>query len=229
MISNSLKKLNEENDKNDQTRPQYRFEEGQSTSVIWAVKSHGIDPSTGRELFEKRDGSLTYNWDPADKEIVGDQTPDMIGNFGTTVSYHDFTVSFYFNYKYGGQLYNQTLQSRVEGADLDYNVDKRVLLGRWKQQGDQAFFQRLLVDRTGDPLPTYATSRFVQDENYIQAASISLSYQLPDRIAKKFGASNTRIGFIANDLKRWESVQSERGLDYPFARNFTINLTTSFQ
>jgi TonB-linked SusC/RagA family outer membrane protein len=231
-ISNSLKKLNEQNDKNDkgqQTTPQYRFEEGQSTNVIWAVRSEGIDPSNGREVYVKRDGSLTYNWDPADKVIVGDITPDMNGNFGTNFTWKGITLGLYFEFQFGGQMYNQTLQSRVEGADLNYNVDRRVLLGRWTSPGDIKYFQRLLYS-SGSIIvpPTYATSRFVQNNNYVNATSISLAYQIPDKYTSHWGMTNTRLSFIANDIKRWSSIQTERGLDYPFARNLTFSINTSF-
>lgn len=230
-ISNSLKKLNETNDKNDknqQVRPQFRFEEGQSTNVIWAVRSHGIDPSNGREVYEKKDGTLTYNWDPKDKVIVGDITPTMNGNFGTNITMKGITLGLYFDFQFGGQTYNQTLQSRVEGADLQYQVDRRLLLGRWTKPGDVKYFQRLVYTSSGIYIPpSYATSRFVQNNDYLNLGSISLSFQIPDKVTKTWGLSNTRLSFIANEIKRWSVIKMERGLDYPFARNFTLGLTTS--
>ncbi|WP_423738154.1 SusC/RagA family TonB-linked outer membrane protein [Chitinophaga caseinilytica] len=230
-ISNSLKKLNQTNDKNDegqQTKPQYRFEEGQSTNVIWAVRSNGIDPSNGREVYVKKDGKLTYDWDPKDKVITGDITPDLNGNFGTNITLHGFTLGVYFDFQFGGQAYNQTLQSRVEGADLQYQVDRRLLLGRWTKPGDVKYFQRLIYASNGIFIPpSNATSRFVQNNNYLNLGSISLGYQIPDRVTRRWGLSNTRLGFIANEVKRWSTIKMERGLDYPFARNFTFNITTS--
>ena len=98
-----------------------------------------------------------------------------------------------------------------------------------KPPGDITYFKGL-VDENGRTVTTAtnASSRFVQDANFVNAESISLSYELPDKLNKKIGINNTRIGFIANDIKRWSSIQVERGLDYPFARNFTINISTSF-
>jgi TonB-linked SusC/RagA family outer membrane protein len=228
-ISNSLKKLNETNDKNDQTRPQYRFQEGESVNAIWAVKSLGIDPSNGRELYVKKDGTITYNWDVADKIVIGNAVPDLRGNFGSNFSWKGLSLGIYFSYEFGGQLYNQTLIDRVDVTSFTYNVDRRVLLGRWKAPGDVTYFKGL-VDENGKTVTTAtnASSRFVQDVNFVNAESISLSYQVPEKLNKKIGLSNTRIGFIANDIQRWSSIQVERGLDYPFARNFTINISTSF-
>jgi TonB-linked SusC/RagA family outer membrane protein len=231
-ISNSLKKLNEANDKNDagqQTSPQLRFEEGQSPNAIWAVRSKGIDPSTGRELYVKKDGTLTYDWNARDKVVVGDVIPALQGNFGTNVTLKGITLGAYFNYQYNGQMYNQTLADRVENANLNYQVDERVLLGRWKQPGDKTFFKGL-ISEAGYTVTnaTNATSRFVQTNNFVNLQSISLSYVIPQKYTRKWKMQNTRIGLIANDIARWSSITIERGLDYPFARNFTMNISTSF-
>ncbi len=76
-ISNSLKKQNELNDKNNQTRPQFRYQEGQSVNAIWAVRSLGIDPGNGREIYLNRNDSMTYIWNPLDKVVVGDAIADL--------------------------------------------------------------------------------------------------------------------------------------------------------
>lgn len=231
-ISNSLKKLNDNNDKNDngqQKTPQLRFQEGQSPNAIWAVPSKGIDPSTGRELYVKKDGTLTYDWSPQDKVVVGDVIPSLQGNFGSNATWKGMSLGVYFNYQYRGQLYNQTLADRVENADLAYQVDERVLLGRWKQPGDKTFFKGLSSETGGlINTPTYATSRFVQTNNFVNLQSISFAYVIPEKYTRKWKLQNTRIGLIANDIARWSTITVERGLDYPFARNFTMNISTSF-
>jgi TonB-linked SusC/RagA family outer membrane protein len=228
-ISNSLSKLNQTNDQGDQTKPKYRYQEGESVNTIWAVTSLGIDPSNGREVFLKKDGTLTYNWDAADKVVVGNSVPTMRGSFGTNLTYKGLSVGLYFIYEFGGQVYNQTLIDRVETTNFTYNVDRRVLLGRWAKPGDETYFKGL-VDENGRTVTTatQATSRFVQDNNFVNAESISIGYSFPEKLNKRFGLSNTRITFITNDIKRWSSIEVERGLQYPFARNFTLNLSTTF-
>lgn len=228
-LSNQLKKQNELNDKADQTRPQNKYEVGRSVNAIWAVRSLGIDPSNGREVYLNRFDSLTYIWDVKDKVIVGDAVSKLRGNFGTSFMWKGFTVGFYFSYELGGVMYNQTLADRVEDANLTFNVDRRVLLGRWKAPGDATYFKGL-ADENGRTVntKTNATSRFVQNSNYINAESITLSYQLPDKLNKQLKLNNTRINFTVNDIHRWSSIEVERGTQYPFARNFTVNISTQF-
>ena len=45
-----------------------------------------------------------------------------------------------FNFQWGGQTYNQTLASRVEGVNPNSNCDRRVLYDRWKKPGDPDLF-----------------------------------------------------------------------------------------
>src|SRR5699024_11135895 len=39
-----------------------QYVEGGSLTSIFGVRSLGINPADGREIFIKRDGSLTYDW-----------------------------------------------------------------------------------------------------------------------------------------------------------------------
>ena len=118
--------------------PLKRYTVGASTTAIYAVRSAGIDPASGKEKFIKKNGTSTYTWDANDQVVVGDETPDAQGAFGFNVSYKGFFLNASFLFQWGGQTYNETLINRVENADITgKNVDKRVLAERWKQPGDR--------------------------------------------------------------------------------------------
>ena len=57
-IGNSLASMNEYN----QSRSTERYYDGADPDDIWAVRSAGIDPATGREIFIKKDGTYTYDF-----------------------------------------------------------------------------------------------------------------------------------------------------------------------
>ena len=46
-------------------------------TTIWAVRSMGIDPQTGREVFLTRDGRLTNEYSSVDQVPVGDTEPNL--------------------------------------------------------------------------------------------------------------------------------------------------------
>lgn len=80
-ISSSLKRQNSENrDEVTLSSPKFQYEEGESQDAIYAVRSKGIDPATGQEIFIKKDGTYTFKFDPQDKVAVGISVPKMQGS-----------------------------------------------------------------------------------------------------------------------------------------------------
>ncbi len=136
----------------------------------------------------------------------------------------------FFRFRYGGQAYNQTLVERVENvAAAYYNVDRRVYEERWQKPGDITFFKGL-IDNAGIAItePTYTTSRFVQDDNLMALENLTMYYRFSNALNKKLGLENTRISFFTSDVFRLSSIRRERGLDYPFAKTFSLQIQTSF-
>ena len=221
-ISTALKNINEKNNQ-DNTTPAAVYEEGESMSAIKAVPSLGIDPTTGQELFMKKDGTITYTWDATDKVICGDSEPKVFGNVGTNLYWKGWNLNMVFKYDLGADYYNSTLAERVEGANPRYNADRRVLNNRWKEPGQHALYKNIKEYTT-----TYISSRFVQKENTLQLTSLSLSYDLNREWIRKFGLNTMRLSFYMNDVFRASTVKNERGLDYPFQRSFVFGLNIGF-
>ena len=67
---------------------------------------------------------------------------------------------------------------RVENVDVQWNVDRRVFTGTWKEPGDRTFFKR--VEST--PTQTYPTSRFVEN-NWASKDYTHLSFRGGKEIA----------------------------------------------
>ena len=221
-ISTALNNINEKNNQ-DKTTPAAVYEEGESMSAIKAVPSLGIDPTTGQELFMKKDGTITYTWDATDKVICGDSEPKVFGNVGTNLYWKGWNLNMVFKYDLGADYYNSTLAERVEGANPRYNADRRVLNNRWKEPGQHALYKNIKEYTT-----TYISSRFVQKENTLQLTSLSLSYDLNREWIRKFGLNTMRLSFYMNDVFRASTVKNERGLDYPFQRSFVFGLNIGF-
>jgi TonB-linked SusC/RagA family outer membrane protein len=233
-LSPAIELLNKANDSTGpkQKTPLARYEVGQSLSRIWAVKSLGIDPATGKEVFVKQDGTKTFIWDPNDKVVCGDATATLKGMFASNFNYKGFTFNITMSYQYGGQMYNQTLVDKIENINLTKsNADKRVLTDRWKQPGDHASFKSLVADGSSSTLlATYATSRFVQNDNYLEASSITVGYSFPSNLAwvRKMRLSTPKFFITQNNLFRFATIETERGTAYPFARTFSFGLSTTF-
>ena len=222
----SDKGLNYDQDtKEKTTKPSVRYAEGQSMSAIWAVRSLGIDPGTGNELFLTKDGDLTYTWDSDDQVVCGDELPKYTGTFGFNLDWKGFSVNTSFYYRLGGQMYNQTLVDKVENCDMNYNVDHRVYTGRWTTPGQKAEFKKM----TDPNYFTRPTSRFVQDLSELQMTSLNIGYDFRNcKFMQKGIIERLKLSFYMNDVFRLSTVKTERGTDYPFARSFSFQLQATF-
>lgn len=233
-LSPAIAALNNANDSlgEKQKSPLARYEVGESLTRIWAVRSLGIDPATGKEVFLKRDGSKTFVWDPKDKVVCGDATAKLKGMFSSNFNYKGFTLNITMTYQFGGQMYNQTLVDKIENVNLRVtNADERVLTERWKKPGDLASYKGLVADASSNVLlATYATSRFVQDDNYLEASSITLGYSFSPTLSwvRKMRLSAPRLFITQNNLFRFATIEVERGTAYPFSRSFSLGLSTTF-
>ena len=223
-ISNALKELNDQLSTQDTYNPSFQYREGQSMNTIYAVRSKGIDPSTGQEIFIKKDGTETFTWDAADQVPCGVAEPTLEGTINTNLRWKGITMNLIFGYRFGGEAYNQTLANKVENIFPYDNADKRVLYDRWKQPGDNAKFKSV-----GDFSETKATSRFIFKDNTFYASSLNLGYEFPTEWSKKYlSLSYLSINGYLEDLFYWSTIKRERGTDYPFARKFSISLTARF-
>ncbi len=233
-ISNSLRayndRVNEHYNSNQggndvQSTPLLRYVEGGSLTGIYAMRSLGIDPATGKELYMRRDGSTTFKWDPAENVLVGDTEPSMSGSFGLSAYWKGFTLDTYFMYEWGGQRYNQTLRTTIEMADiLNSNCDRRVLSDRWIKPGDIARF-RDIKDYNSVTRPT---SRLVQNYSYLNMSSLSVGYEFKRDMIRKLGLHRLKLQFHCRALFTASSIQVERGLSSPYARAFTLSVNASF-
>ncbi len=212
----------------DRSTPFKQYVEGGSLTPIYGVKSLGIDPTNGKELFIKKNGELTYEWNASEQVALGDTEPDAQGSFGFNLRYKNWSLFTTFMYQFGGQEYNTTLVEKVEDADVyRYNADKRVLTDRWQKPGDKAKY-RALSAGVHSITKTQPTERFVQNKNVLTCNSLSISYDFDPELLKKLHLGMVRLELGANELFRLSTIKAERGLSYPFARTMDITLHVTF-
>ena len=219
-ISNALKAQNEKNmEKNEAGKPLPIYVEGESLSTLKVVPSAGIDPATGKEIYIKRDGSLTFDYDPRDKITVGDTSPVVSGMMSSYLTYKGFSLTAGLRYQLGAMDYNTTLASRVEGADPKKNADERVFNDRWTHPGDKASYKDIADSRV--PMQT---TRFVSVHNFLELSTLSLAYDFKPIDLKYFNIRNLRLELMANDIFHYSSIKQERGLSYPYARSVEMTI-----
>ena len=226
-LSNELKEMNRKNQENrNEILPIY--EEGESTTVIKSVRSLGIDPATGQELFQKLNGEKTFVWDAADKVPVGDTEPKVRGAVNSSLIWKNLSVNLGFSYQFGADRYNQTLVDKIENIDISQNVDRRAAgSDRWSPTNRYAKYKGISFFNQQTPVST----RFLQKLNEFVFNSVSIGYRFEPKQFKFLEAckiASLSLNASMQDIGRISSVKQERGLDYPFARSFNLSLSVLF-
>lgn len=206
-----------------------RYINGFSPDDLWAVRSLGIEPSTGRELFLSKDGQKTFEYNPADVVVIGNARPWLDGFVNTMVAYKGFSLGAYFRYSLRKELLNDALYEKVENIDFDdlsANQDRRALYDRWQEPGDQARFRGIALLET---VPM--SSRFIQRENLFSGDALSIGYTFDanrNRFVERLRLKQLRLTGYANDFLRLSNVLAERGTQYPFAKTYSFSLEVTW-
>ncbi|MBL1409450.1 SusC/RagA family TonB-linked outer membrane protein [Sphingobacterium faecale] len=204
-----------------------RYIDGNSAEAIWATKSLGIDPATGREVFLGRDGQYSYDYRASDIVNVGNTTPKVEGVLSTNLRIQGFTFGLGLRYRLGGEIFNTALFDKVENISLAgtaNNQDKRALYDRWQKTGDVAKFKAISQTAT-----TPISSRFVQSLSTLSSETLNIGY-LFDGAPWLYsaGLKTLSINLMANDFMYFSTVKRERGIDYPYARTFAFSFRATF-
>lgn len=220
--------LEKQNDLAIESNSLQRFRDGNSPDALWAVRSAGIDPGTGAEVFLKKDGTQTFDYDATDEVVVGNAQPKMEGVLSANLRVSALSFGINVRYTYGGDVFNSALYDRVENISTrkvaEENLDRRALYERWRQPGDLAQFKAI------DNFSTVKmTSRYVQRNNYLSGESINISYELLNKPwMRHAGLSGLRFTGYTNDAFRLATIKSERGTEYPFSNSYSLSVKATF-
>ncbi len=232
-ISEAMKRMNEQNATGytdgsvsvASSSPLFQYREGESPTAIYAVRSAGIDPATGREIFIKQDGSYTYTYDTKDQVACGDTNPVMQGSFSSMLQYKNFSLTASFQYRFGGKMYNSTRALKVENINPRRNCDVRAFTDRWTKPGDVKPYIDI-ANATGNT--SVYTDRFVEKDNELWLSSLYLQYNVPVTFLRKIHVQKLYVGIGTEDLFRITSAKYERGTSYPYSRSVNMSASLTF-
>jgi len=203
------------------------FKEGESMYNMYLVKYAGVDPETGLALYYKReplyeeDGKTqvvingiaqykkeeipTDKWGDAyesNRQSTGSIMPKGYGGFGTSIQAYGFEAAVNFSYQFGGRMYDNTYASFMGSLANDMigrNVHKD-MLNAWTPENTKTDVPRM---STTDQYTTSLSTRFLTSSNYLALNNITVAYNLPNKLTRKFGVENVRIYFSGEGIALW--------------------------
>ncbi|WP_029273432.1 TonB-dependent receptor [Flavobacterium sp. KJJ] len=204
--------------------PNIIIREGESMNSLYGFKYWGVNKANGNPVYYKADGSLvqgrigvgTYAvFNPADptnvatasslsaatdKVVLGNTLPTYYGSFSSNMKYKNLDLGFMFRFSGGNKIFNST---RRELMNQNFNNNGTEILGRWQSvdnPGDGWTPKLYASSNTFTNLSGNASSRFVEDGDFISLDNISLGYTLPKILMDKLKVDNFRLFVQAQNV-----------------------------
>lgn len=212
----------------------YSIKEGMPINTFYMVKSAGVDPATGAELFwtydKDENGNITkeyvtsnYNKANTTKYYLGSRIPDLYGSVGTNLSWKGIDLSVLTTYSIGGKIFDGLYEASM---NIMYpgNTWNEHALRRWQNPGDITDVPRIEIGGTN------RTDRFLINASYFAIKNITLGYNLPQNWIRKAGLGSVRIFASCDNLALFSHLNGmdpqysfDGSTDYSYAPNKTYS------
>lgn len=245
---------------------------GEPMSSFFLIRQDGIyqsDSEVPTTLYDKgvRAGDVKYydldgdgDIDEDDRVVSGSPFPKIFGSLNNTFSYKNFDLSVDLQYSFGGKIYADWKAGLQGMGSLGGNGSFQSILkseyeNRWTSAGSSDDTPRLVAYGTDGYAATYnsyASTRYLQNADFLRISNITLGYTLPRTLTKKAHIERLRFYATANNLYTftgYEGLDPEataygnpsnggggfdvgyRGNDYgsiPALRSFTFGFNVTF-
>jgi TonB-linked SusC/RagA family outer membrane protein len=178
--------------------------------------------------------------DGYDQTFIGNPNPKFTFGLTNTFSYQNFDFSFFIQGSYGADILNFT-KLMTEGLYNVYNNQSTGVLNRYTASNPNGNLPRYNEWHKNNLL---LSNRFVEDGSYARLQTVSLGYNLPERIIRKAKMSAARIYILGQNLY---TLTSYSGFDpelgsfnqnalytnidngnYPNPRSITVGVNITF-
>ena len=195
----------------------------ESPNSLYGYQYWGVNSANGNPVYVKADGSLVQGnittqsyvaFDPAnptnvatasslvgsDRKILGNTLPTYFGGFTSTMIYKNLDFGFLIRFSGGNQVFNST---RRDNLNQDLNNNSTEILGRWQSASNpgDGITPKLWAGRGNFiNLASAASTRFVEDGDFVSLDNVSFGYSLPKSLLEKIKLDKFRFFIQAQNL-----------------------------
>lgn len=155
-----------------------------------------------------------------DRVILGSALPTWFGGLDNTLSFGNFDVNFLIRFSGGNKIMNRT---RADLMGMTFNNNSTEILGRWQSPENPGDGQTPKLFLNRDALvnnPDFASTRFVEDGDFVRLQNLSLSYRFSESSLKSLGLSSARVYVQGQNLV---TLTGYSGLDPETSTAFSTN------
>jgi TonB-linked SusC/RagA family outer membrane protein len=236
--------------------PNIIIRQGESLNSLYGFEYWGVNPANGFPVYYKADGSLVQGnpasqaysvFNPsnpsntstaatltqADKRILGSSIPKYFGGFSSRMSYKNVDLSFLIRFSGGNKIFNST---RRDLMNQNLNNNSTEILGRWQSASNPGDgWTPILYANSNTFLnqSSNATTRFVENGDFISFDNVTLGYNFPKKIIEKIKVENIRLFvqgqnlFMITDYTGLNPEMETAGVDLngtPIGRIFSMGI-----
>jgi TonB-linked SusC/RagA family outer membrane protein len=167
---------------------------------LFAINGNVWERNAAGQLLLNKNG---YPQTAALLSNIGDRNPDWIGGITNTFTYKGLSLSFLWDVRKGGQVYNATENFLVQTGQSNKTLNRGqsiIFDGIIETTGevntksvvlDQAYYQSIYVRNGYD---------FVEDGSWLRLRYATLNYTLPVKVVEKTPLSNVQVFVTGRNL-----------------------------
>jgi hypothetical protein len=140
--------------------------------------------------------------DDKDRSVLGKGLPSWFGGWNNNINYKRFALSFSFYVNWGNQIYNNAKYQLTTYSTTNVTPQPYEIYNAWRFPGqitDVPNAQKGTVQNTSREL----SSAFLEDGSFIRLRNLRFSYQLDNKLAKKFYLQGLTAYVYTNNLFTW--------------------------
>ncbi|MBO9658727.1 MAG: hypothetical protein J7527_07855, partial [Chitinophagaceae bacterium] len=136
----------------------------------------GVDPGTGKPIFETANGGTTNERAQAGQFAkFGTYLPKHVGGFNFDVRWKRFSAQAFFSYQFDVVRSNNTRNWIIRGTTgytVAVNQSRELLTQQWQKPGDQVEFNSPAFDRD-------FTSADLENAKFLRFRNLNVAYDIP--------------------------------------------------
>lgn len=213
------------------------FEVGQSTDIIFGLKSQGINPITGEPTFltaNNKEVDVKYRFKREDYVALGYSTPPMNGSILYNIRYGNIELDFDFYYTFGAKR-KYSFQYVRDFSSVRYNAIKGQVNNMWFKSGDDdKIYHSPFISSSGIQNIQTPNTKNIGSTNMLRLNGLSIRYRLSASRYRFFNdfIKYVYIGVQASNLftiKQYRESDPESGaIVAPMQPVITFSLNVSF-
>lgn len=188
--------------------------EGYTPFSFYLVRSAGINPENGNELYYTKDGGTTEVYNSNDAVLIEGKSPlpKYFGGFGTSLSYKGLDLQADFSYKSGNYVYNSMARDMLNYANGTTGNMRADAANYWTTPGQTNVLPRPnnTNNAPGGITGLQQTDRFLQNASYIRLRNVSIGYTFDKKtLGESFPVNRIRVSLTGQNLMTWTKFEGD--------------------